>query len=71
VGIIRFPKAGIKVGRSICRLNSGTNSGIGSDSMQTRIAELLGRAGTAMLHKHYSHLSARTDTLRSALANVR
>ncbi len=35
------------------------------------VAELLGHAGTAMLHKHYSHLGARADALRAALSRVR
>jgi integrase len=32
-----------------------------------QVAELLGHRGTAMLHKHYAHLSARTQALREAL----
>jgi integrase len=38
---------------------------------EAHVAELLGHAGTAMLHRHYSHLSCRTDMLRAALGNVR
>jgi integrase len=36
-----------------------------------QVAELLGHSGTAMLHKHYSHLGAKAKTLRSALTQVR
>jgi len=36
-----------------------------------QVAELLGHKGTAMLHKHYSHLSAKARTLRTALGRVR
>jgi integrase len=36
-----------------------------------QVAELLGHAGTAMLHKHYSHLTARSRVLREALERVR
>jgi integrase len=36
-----------------------------------QVAELLGHAGTAMLHKHYAHLTARAQVLRGALARVR
>ncbi|HTU91845.1 MAG TPA: tyrosine-type recombinase/integrase [Gemmataceae bacterium] len=36
-----------------------------------QVAELLGHAGTAMLHKHYSHLGARAQVLREALGRVR
>ena len=36
-----------------------------------QVAELLGHSGTAMLHKHYSHLGAKAKTLREALGRVR
>jgi integrase len=36
-----------------------------------QVAELLGHSGTAMLHKHYSHLTARARVLRDALDRVR
>jgi integrase len=36
-----------------------------------QVAELLGHSGTAMLHKHYSHLTARSRALRDALGMVR
>jgi integrase len=36
-----------------------------------QVAALLGHSGTAMLHKHYSHLTARSQALRQALAQVR
>ncbi len=36
-----------------------------------QVAELLGHSGTAMLHKHYAHLTARTKVLREALGRVR
>ena len=35
------------------------------------VAELLGHSGTAMLHKHYSHLGAKADAVRAALGKVR
>ncbi len=35
------------------------------------VAELLGHSGTAILHKHYSHLAARSRVLRDALSKVR
>ncbi|CAN5254912.1 hypothetical protein BH11PLA2_BH11PLA2_30600 [soil metagenome] len=35
------------------------------------VAALLGHSGTAMLHKHYSHLLSQTSTLRQAAALVR
>jgi integrase len=36
-----------------------------------QVAELLGHAGTAVLHRHYAHLAARAKTLREALGRVR
>jgi integrase/recombinase XerC len=35
------------------------------------VAALLGHSGTAMLHKHYSHLTEKAQALRSALGQVR
>jgi uncharacterized protein (TIGR03066 family) len=35
------------------------------------VAALLGHSSTAMLHKHYSHLTARADVLRKAACRVR
>jgi integrase len=36
-----------------------------------QVAALLGHSGTAMLHRHYSHLTSRTQVLREALGRVR
>jgi len=36
-----------------------------------QVAELLGHSGTAMLHRHYAHLTARARALRDALGRVR
>jgi integrase len=36
-----------------------------------QVAELLGHAGTAMLHRHYSHLGTKAEALRNALGRVR
>jgi integrase len=36
-----------------------------------QVAELLGHAGTAILHRHYSHLGAKVEALRGALGQVR
>lgn len=36
-----------------------------------QVAALLGHSGTQMLHKHYSHLTHQTQTMRDALAKVR
>jgi integrase len=37
----------------------------------THVAELLGHSGTSMLHRNYSHLTARSNVLRRALDRVR
>jgi integrase len=36
-----------------------------------QVAALLGHSGTAMLHKHYSHLTGQARALREALSKVR
>jgi integrase len=36
-----------------------------------QVAALLGHSGTAMLHRHYSHLTAQSQVLREALKKVR
>lgn len=36
-----------------------------------QVAELLGHQGTAMLHRHYAHLTARARVMRNALDRVR
>jgi integrase len=36
-----------------------------------QVAALMGHSGTAMLHKHYAHLTARAKVLRDALDKVR
>jgi integrase len=38
---------------------------------EAHVAELLGHAGTAMLHKHYAHLGTKAAALRAALGRVR
>ena len=43
----------------------------GSDASDAQVSELLGHSGTAMLHKHYAHLTARSQALRDALGRVR
>lgn len=35
------------------------------------VAALLGHCGTAMLHRHYAHLTAQTQAMRDAVAKVR
>jgi len=35
------------------------------------VASLLGHCDTSMVHKHYSHLSSRTQTLKDAAGRIR
>jgi integrase len=54
----------------------GLRHSFGTDALangvpDAQVAELLGHSGTAMLHKHYSHLTARSQALREALGRVR
>jgi len=63
-------KAGLKA------IAYGYRHGFATDALangvpDAQVAELLGHSGTAMLHKHYSHLTARSQVLRDALGKVR
>jgi integrase len=54
----------------------GFRHGLATDALSRGVAdavvaELLGHSGTAMLHKHYAHLTARSQALREALGRVR
>ncbi len=54
----------------------GYRHGFATDALangvpDAQVAALLGHASTTMLHKHYSHLTARSQALRDALARVR
>jgi integrase len=61
------------IGRAICygyRHTFATDA-LANGVPDAQVAELLGHSGTAMLHKHYSHLTARTQVLQAALGRVR
>lgn len=54
----------------------GYRHGFATDALvkglpDAQVAALLGHSSTAMLHKHYSHLTGQTHVLRDALAKVR
>jgi integrase len=54
----------------------GYRHGLATDALaagvpDAQVAELLGHSGTAMLHKHYSHLVAKARVLRGALDQIR
>ena len=52
------------------RHSFGTDA-LASGVPDATVAALMGHTGTAMLHKHYAHLTARSQTLRDALAQLR
>src|SRR5262249_38622605 len=45
--------------------------GLANGLPETHVAELLWHGSTAMLHRHYAHLTAKADLLRTAAALVR
>jgi integrase len=54
----------------------GYRHGLATDALakgvpDAHVAALLGHASTTMLHRHYSHLTARSQALREALGKVR
>jgi len=51
--------------------HSYATEALASGIPDTTVAALLGHTGTAILHKHYSHLTSRADVLRQAAAKVR
>jgi integrase len=63
-------KAGLKA------IAYGYRHGFATDALangvpDAQVAELLGHSGTAMLHRHYAHLTARSQVLKGALGKVR
>lgn len=63
-------RAGVKVTAYGYRHTFATNA-LEQGLPDAHVAALLGQSSTAMLHKHYSHLTAQTQSLRTALARVR
>lgn len=51
--------------------HSFATSALANGVPDAQVAELLGHRGTAVLHRHYAHLGARSDVLRNALGKVR
>lgn len=57
-------------------LTSGYRHTFATDALESgvpdaHVAELLGHASTAMIHRHYGHLAAKAKTLRASLERVR
>jgi integrase len=62
--------AGVKV-TAYCLRHTFTTDALAKGVPDALVAALMGHSGTATLHKHYSHLSARGQALREALGRVR
>jgi integrase len=63
-------RAGVKAFAYGYRHTFGTTA-LASGVPDAVVAALMGHSTTAMLHKHYSHLTSKTAVLRSALEKVR
>jgi integrase len=65
-----------KLGLAGRPLASGYRHTFATDALErgvpdAHVAELLGHASTAMIHRHYGHLAARAAALRASLGRVR
>jgi integrase len=63
----RLRRLCVKAGVPHCIAYGALASGV----PDATVAALMGHAGTAMLHKHYAHLTARSQALREAVASIR
>lgn len=64
-------KAGVKHAVAYGYRHTFATDALANGVPDAQVAELLGHSGTAMLHKHYSHLTARSKVLQEALGKVR
>jgi integrase len=64
-------KAGVKACMAYGYRHSFATDALASGVPDAQVAALLGHSGTTMLHRHYSHLTARSQALRGALEAVR
>jgi integrase len=64
-------RAGIPTATCYGLRHSFATDALANGVPEAHVAELLGHSGTAMLHKHYSHLGTRATALRAALGRVR
>jgi integrase len=62
--------AGVKVTAYGLRHSFATDA-LAKGVPDAQVAALMGHSGTATLHRHYSHLTARSQALREALGRVR
>jgi integrase/recombinase XerC len=64
-------RTGIKNATAYGYRHSFATDALASGVPDAHVAELMGHSGTAMLHRHYGHLSSRAGVLRTALKIVR
>lgn len=64
-------KAGVKHCIAYGYRHSFATQALANGVPDAQVAALLGHSGTAMLHRHYSHLTAQSQALREALGRVR
>lgn len=62
--------AGVKI-TAYCLRHSFATDALANGVPDAQVAALMGHSGTATLHRHYSHLTARSQALREALGKVR
>jgi integrase len=71
MGIWKFSrKVGVRLTAVGCRHSFCTDA-LAAGLPETHVAALLGHSSTAMITKHYGHLSSRTQLLKDAAAKVR
>jgi integrase len=64
-------KAGVKGATAYGYRHAWATAALARGVPDAQVAALMGHSGTAMLHRHYSHLTAQSQALREALGKVR
>lgn len=64
-------KTGVKGATAYGYRHSFATDALANGVPDAQVSALLGHSGTTMLHRHYSHLTARTQALKDALGKVR
>jgi integrase len=64
-------RTGIKGATAYCYRHTLATDALAAGIPDAHVAALLGHSGTTMLHRHYSHLTEKAQTLKDALGKVR